>query len=91
SPPPLDAPVTIRPPKSSSNTTIQSKISNRTSEMLPQTSLNSTPTLAPSLPSSLVPPPPPPAQHHPAFPFNPYSWINFASRTDFQQIYSSTS
>ncbi|CAF5010629.1 unnamed protein product, partial [Rotaria sp. Silwood1] len=91
SPPPLDAPVTIRPPKSSSNTTIQSKISNRTSEMLPQTSLNSTATLAPSLPSSLVPPPPPPAQHHPAFPFNPYSWINFASRTDFQQIYSSTS
>ncbi|CAF5196515.1 unnamed protein product, partial [Rotaria sp. Silwood1] len=33
--------------------------------MLPQTSLNSTATLAPSLPSSLVPPPPPPAQHHP--------------------------
>ncbi|CAF5197243.1 unnamed protein product, partial [Rotaria sp. Silwood1] len=47
--------------------------------------------ILPAVASSLVPPPPPPAQHHPAFPFNPYSWINFASRTDFQQIYSSTS
>ncbi|CAF1322639.1 unnamed protein product [Rotaria sordida] len=82
SPPPLDAPVTIRPSKSSSNTTIQTKISNRTSEMLPQTS---TSTLVPPPPLPSLPPPPP---HHPAFPFNPYSWINFASRTDFQQIYS---
>ncbi|CAF4239756.1 unnamed protein product, partial [Adineta steineri] len=74
SPPPLDAPVTIRPPKSSSSaTTIQSKITNRTSDMLPHTSLN-------------LPAPPP---HHPAFPFNPYSWLNFASRNDLQQIFPS--
>ena len=87
SPPPLDAPVTIRPPKtSSSSTTIQSKPLNRTSEMLPQTSIN----------SSLPPPPsmqtlPPPPHHHPAFPFNPYSWLNFASRADFQQLFPSAS
>ncbi|CAF4672704.1 unnamed protein product, partial [Rotaria socialis] len=80
SPPPLDAPVTIRPPKSSANTNIQSKLLNRTSDILPQSSMNP--------PASLAPPPPP-APHHPAFPFNPYSWINFASRNDFQPIYPS--
>lgn len=66
--PPLDAPVTIRPPKSSSSTlTIQSKPTQRTSEILPQTSMN----------------PPPTSTHHPAFPFNTYAWLNFASQQMF--------
>ena len=29
------------------------------------------------------PPPPPPPHHHPAFPFNPYTWLNFASQQMF--------
>ena len=73
SPPPLDAPVTIRPPKSSASSTTTTiavntplKGSNRTSEMIPQPSLN---------PSTLP--------HHPAFPFNPYAWLNFASQQMF--------
>ena len=67
-PPPLDAPVTIRPPKSSaSSITIQSKLNQRTSEILPQTSMN----------------PPPTSTHHPAFPFNAYAWLNFASQQMF--------
>jgi hypothetical protein len=69
-PPPLDAPVTIRPSKTSlTSTTIQSKTLNRSSEMIPQTSVNP----------------------HPAFPFNPYSWLNFTSRNDFPQIFPPTS
>jgi hypothetical protein len=67
-PPPLDAPVTIRPPKSSSSTTTIQTKSSNRSSEM--------------LPQSTVNLPPPP--HHPAFPFNPYSWLNFAS----QQLFS---
>ncbi|CAF1593093.1 unnamed protein product, partial [Adineta ricciae] len=77
SPPPLDAPVTIRPPKSStSSAAIQLKPANRVSEMLPHTSMN-------------LPAPPPSQTHHPAFPFNPY-WLNLTTRGDFQQMFPST-
>ena len=61
-PPPLDAPVTIRPSKSSQSKTINSN----PPEMLP--------TLAKSTSSSSST-----TNHHPAFPFNPYTWLKLAT------------
>ena len=60
-PPPLDAPVTIRPSKSSQPKSLHSI----QSEMLPIPIKSS--------PSNVA------SQHHPAFPFNPYTWLKLAT------------
>jgi DNA-directed RNA polymerase subunit M/transcription elongation factor TFIIS len=88
SPPPLDAPVTIRPSKAIA--TISSKVVHRSVDMMPQSSITD---MTPAAPPP--PPRPPPTLasvplHHPAFPFHPHSWFNLAAHADLQRFFPSS-